>query len=93
MNLKKLLPKIIKDNPDKEIFYFDESRFGTHSKISHGWFRTGIRTLIKIRLGFKNFYLYCAINPKIGEEFTLLLPNVNKESMQLFMTEFYKKYK
>jgi len=77
----------------REYWFFDESRFGTHSKTGHGWFRTGIRTPIKIKLGFKNFYLYSAINPKTGEEFTLLLPNVNKESMQLFMTEFYKKYK
>ena len=48
---------------------------------------------VKIKLGFENFYLYSAVNPKTGEEFTLLLPNVNKEWMKLFMTEFYKKYK
>jgi transposase len=87
------LPKIIKDNPDKEIFYFDESRFGTHSKIGHAWFKTGTRPRVKVKLGFKNFYLYCAVNPKTGEEFTLILPNVNKEWMKIFMTEFYKKYK
>ena len=87
------MPKIIKDNPDKEIFYFDESRFGTHSKIGHAWFKTGTRTRVKVKLGFKNFYLYCAVNPKTGEEFTLILPNVNKEWMKIFMTEFYKKYK
>jgi transposase len=93
MNLKKTLPEIKKNNPDKEIFYFDESRFGTHSKIGHAWFKTGTRPRVKIKLGFKNFYLYCAINPKTGEEFTLILPKVNKELMKLFMTEFYKKYK
>lgn len=87
------MPKIIKDNPDKEIFYFDESRFGTHSKIGHAWFKTGTRPRVKVKLGFKNFYLYCAVNPKTGEEFTLILPNVNKEWMKIFMTEFYKKYK
>ena len=61
--------------------------------MGHGWFKTGIRTPIKIKLGFKNFYLYSAINPKTGEEFTLLLPYVNKEWMKVFMDEFYKKYK
>jgi hypothetical protein len=55
----------------------DESRFGTHSKIGHGWFKTGIRTPVKIKLGYKNFYLYSAISPKTGKEFTLLLPSVN----------------
>ena len=84
---------MIKDNPNKEIFYFDESRFGTHSKIGHTWFKTGTRPRMKVKLGFKNFYLYSAVNPKTGEEFTLLLPNVNKEWMKIFITEFYKKYK
>lgn len=93
MNLKKTLSEIIKNNPNKEIFYFDESRFGTHSKIGHAWFKTGTRPRVKIKLGFKSFYLYSAINPKTGEEFTLILPKVNKELMKLFMTEFYKKYK
>ena len=92
MNLKKTLPEIIRNNPSKEIFYFDESRFGTHSKIGHAWFTTGSRPRIKIKLGFKNFYLYSAVNPKTGEEFTLLLPRVNKELMRLFLEEFYKKY-
>ena len=62
--LKKTLPEIIKHNPNKEIFYFDESRFGTHSKMGHAWFRTGTRPRVKIKLGFKNFYLYSAINQK-----------------------------
>ena len=45
LNLKKTQIK-------KEYWFFDESRFGTHSKIGHGWFRTGIRAPIKIKLGF-----------------------------------------
>ena len=48
---------------------------------------------MKIKLGFKNFYLYSAVNPRTGEEFTLILPKANKELMKIFMTEFYKKYK
>lgn len=72
------------------MWFFDESRFGTHSKIGHGWFRTGIRTPVKIKLGYKNFYLYSAANPKKGEEFTLLLPNVNINCMNIFLNEFAK---
>ena len=78
---------------DEELLFFDESRFGTHSKVGHGWFRTGLRTPVKIKLGYKNFYLYSAVNPRIGDEFTLLLPHVNKEWMTLFLSEFSKKYK
>ena len=89
-------PRVLKKNlhneikKDEELWFFDESRFGTHSKIGHGWFRTGIRTPVKIKLGYKNFYLYSAANPKTGEEFTLLLPNVNINCMNIFLNEFAK---
>ena len=45
---------------------------------------------MKIKLGYKNFYLYSAANPKTGEEFTLLLPNVNIDCMNVFLDEFVK---
>ncbi len=48
MSLKKNL--VIEE--DKLLFFFDESRFGTHSKAGHGWFKKGERTSIKIKLGF-----------------------------------------
>ena len=72
------------------MWFFDESRFGTHSKIGHGWFKTGIRTPVKVKLGYKNFYLYSAASPKTGKEFTLLLPNVNIQCMNIFLEEFVK---
>lgn len=84
--LKKNLQNEIK--ADEELYFFDESRFGTHSKIGHGWFRTGIRTPVKFKLGYKNFYLYSAANSKTGDEFTLLLPNVNINCMNIFIKEF-----
>ncbi len=80
------LKKTKKENKEKneEVWFFDESRFGTHSKVGHGWFKTGIRTPVKIKLGYKNFYLYSAANPKTGEDFTLILPNVNINCMNVF---------
>ena len=89
--LKKNLQNVIKK--DEELWFFDESRFGTHSKIGHGWFRTGIRTPVKIKLGYKNFYLYSAANPKTGKEFTIILPNVNINCMNIFLKEFSKTIK
>ena len=61
--------------------------------MGHAWFKTGSRSRVKVKLGFKNFYLYSAVNPKTGAEFTLLLPRVNKELMKIFIDEFYKKYR
>jgi hypothetical protein len=45
-NLKKNLRETIEDNPGKVVYFFDESRFGTHSKIGHGWFKKGVRSSI-----------------------------------------------
>lgn len=74
-------------NPEKRVFFFDESRFGTHSNIGHGWFRKGSRTLVKVKLGFQNFYLYSAVDPKCGNDFTLMLPRVNTDCLNLFLSE------
>ena len=90
-NLKKNLQNKIAS--DEELWFFDESRFGTQSKIGYGWFKTGIRTPVKITLGYKNFYLYSATSPKSGKEFTLLLPNVNIQCMNIFLNEFAKIHK
>ena len=46
---------------------------------------------MKVKLGFKNFYLYSAVNPKSGDDFTLMLPKVNTECMNVFLSEMAKK--
>jgi len=86
-SLKKNLTNIIKQST-KKIFFFDEARFGTHSKVGHGWFIKGSRTMVKVKLGFKNFYLYSAVEVGSGSNFTLHLPYVNTECMQLFLNKF-----
>ncbi|KLT21765.1 transposase family protein [Wolbachia endosymbiont of Armadillidium vulgare str. wVulC] len=78
-NSKKNLNEVIGKYLGKELFFFDESRFGTHSKVGRGWFKKGIRTKVKIKLGRQNFYLYSAVNPKNGENSSLFAPNVNTE--------------
>lgn len=70
----------------------DEARFGTHSKLGHGWFPTGIRSRVNVKLGFENFYIYGAIEPTSGEVFTLLLPSTNTEMMSIFLEKFAQKY-
>ena len=46
-----------------------------------------MRTAVKKRLGFKNFYFYTAVNPKTGAECSLLAPLVNAEWLSLFLQE------
>lgn len=77
-------------NPNAKILFFDESRFGTHSKIGHGWFIKGSRTQIKIKLGFENFYVYSAVSSFDGFNFSLLLPNVDTSCMNVYLSELSK---
>jgi len=77
----------VKANPDKEFFFFDESRFGTHSKVGHGWFKKGTRTAVPMKLGFKNFYLYSAVKPISGESFSYLFPKANTVCLNLYLQE------
>lgn len=86
-SLKKNLNETIGKYPEKELFFFDESRFGTHSKIGHRWFKKGIRTQVKIKLGRQNFYLYSAVNPRNGESSSLFAPNVNTDCMNIFLEQ------
>ena len=89
-NLKKNLRETIEDNPDKVMYFFDESRFGTHSKIGHGWFKKGVRSSIKVKLGFQNFYVYSAVDIMSGKDFSLIVPKVNTPLMNVFLEEMSK---
>ncbi|WP_353271235.1 IS630 family transposase [Wolbachia endosymbiont (group A) of Alloplasta piceator] len=84
---KKNLNGAISKYPEKELFFFDESRFGTHSKVGHGWFKKGIRAQVKTKLGRQNFYLYSAVNPRNGESSSLFAPNVNTDCMNIFLEQ------
>src|SRR5215831_11469477 len=76
----------------KRLFFMDEARFGTHSKLGHGWFPTGSRNPVKVKLSFENFYIYGAVEPSSGEVFNLILPKVNTDLMNLFLKEISEYY-
>ncbi len=84
-SLKKNLNTKIKLNPEIEILFFDESRFGTHSKLGYGWFKRGTRPQVKINLGFNNFYVYSAVNSINGYNLSLILPYVDTQCMNIFL--------
>jgi len=67
--------------------FSDEARFGTHSKLGHGWFQKGSRTPVQVKLGYKNFYIYGCASPITGKSFALLLPKANTECMNIFLKE------
>lgn len=82
----------MKNKATQRVFFFDEARFGTHSKIGHAWLTTGKRTAMPVKLGFKNFYLYSAVDPKTGEDFTLEITHVNTACLNVFLEKLAKAY-
>ena len=39
------------------------------------------------KLGFQNFYLYSAVNPKTGDDFSLILDCVDTDCMNMFLQQ------
>ncbi|RZI46796.1 hypothetical protein EDM53_03595 [Rickettsiales endosymbiont of Peranema trichophorum] len=77
-------------SPNKAVYFFDESRFGTHSKLGHSWFMKGVRTAVRMKVGFQNFYVYRAVNVCRGDNLSLIAGNVNTELMNIFLNEMSK---
>ena len=71
-----------------EIWFYDEGRFGLKPCTGRTWAKRGKRPLAYVKPGYKNFYLFTAVNPVTGEEFTLQLPEVNTEMMNLYLAHF-----
>lgn len=87
---KRNVNQYISQNPNAKILFFDESRFGTHSKLGHGWFIKGTRTQVKIKLGFENFYVYSAVSSCDDFNFSLLMPGVDTACMNVYLDELSK---
>jgi transposase len=67
------------------VFFFDEGRFGTQPDIGRFWARRGVKPRVQVFPGYQNFYLYSSVSPMTGESFTLFLPWVNTEMMNLYL--------
>jgi len=50
----------------------------------------GIKPVIPTIMKFEYCYLYKAVSPKTGESFSLLMPDMTTESMNVFLREFKK---
>jgi hypothetical protein len=70
--------------------FFDEGRFGLRSTTMRIWAERGKELRVKVQQGFKNFYGYSAVCPFDGDSFSLVLPNVNTENMNLYLSELRK---
>lgn len=70
-------------------FYFqDELRFGTRTELGRRWTARGVRPTGEQFIGYEYGYLSAALNPRTGELFALILPDMTSESFQAFLDEF-----
>lgn len=72
--------------------FFDEGRFGLQPTMGRCWALKGTRTISKIKPGYKFFYIYSGVSPLTGETFTLMLPWVNTEIMNIYLSKLSEEY-
>lgn len=65
-------------------------RFGTRTELGRRWTACGVRPLGEQIIGYEYGYLSVALNPRTGEFFALILPDMRVESFQAFLDEFSK---
>ena len=72
-----------------QAFYFqDEMRFGTRTELGRRWTAKAVRPSGEQIIGYDYGYLSVALNPRSGELFALILPDMTVESFQAFVDEF-----
>jgi len=75
-----------------KIFFQDEGRFGRMTDVYKCWCPKGIRPLLKKALEREFTYVYSAVEPLTGDNFSLILPEVNNISMSLYLKELSSFY-
>lgn len=68
-------------------------RFGTRTDLKRIWTAYGIKPVGRQFIGYDYGYLSVAINPVLGKIKMLILPNMSRESFQVFLDEFAKDLK
>jgi hypothetical protein len=63
-------------------------RSGTRSQCKRRWTPKGHRPKCRMKLGYQYCYLYAALNPCSGSLFSLILPDMTKDSFGVFTDHF-----
>jgi transposase len=80
------------EDPHGMVLFFDEARFGLQPEVARLWAKRGKRLVVPVKTGYKNFYLYAAVDPNQGECFILELPRVDTEMINLYLAELGKSF-
>ena len=97
--MEKKLPQLIQETlasfPVKQplrLMFQDEARFGRISDCCYCWCKKPLRPLVKAMLSHPYVYAYAAVSPQDGKLDSLVLPEVNGQWMQAFLTEVAGRY-
>jgi transposase len=56
------------------------------------WAEKGKPLEIKVKQGYKNFYIYSSVSPHSGDSFSLFTPEVNTDMMNVYLKELLKSF-
>jgi transposase len=80
-----------KQRPVKLMFQ-DEARFGRISDKCYCWAKFPLRPMVQAMITHQYTYAYAAVCPQDGAFDALVLPQVNGDCMQIFLTEVAKRH-
>lgn len=75
-----------------KVFAQDESRFGLRTVRRRRLTARGVQPVGLMQHDFQNFYVYGAVAPTSGDDFFLLLPQLNSTNFQVFIDGFAAAY-
>jgi transposase len=73
-----------------QLWFQDEARVGNKGRVCHRWWLKGERAPGVCQQGYQWAYIFSAVRPATGDDFTLVLPFVNAEMMNLFLAGLAK---
>jgi len=89
---QKLKFDIEQDDRPIMLFFQDEGRFGRISNLSRCWVSPKTRAIVGKQQIREYVYAYSAVCPHTGENYSLIMPYANSESMNFFVDELSKEY-
>ena len=65
---------------------------GLQTSLTKVWTMSEKPLQVKVKQTYQNFYVYGSVEPKTGENFSLFLPWVNTEMMNLYLKQMSQAY-
>jgi transposase len=85
-----MVQNFLKAGDNREVLYFDEGRFGLKTETGKQWGKRGETLHTRVSQSYQNFCTYSAVSPVSGLSFSLFLPWVNTDMMNVYLAELSK---